>query len=136
MLETAFKQHAVDYWRERFERGNVAAEITNPEFGRSIHDNPDMQRRGWSVAFEMPKVGRLDQIGDTFSMSRTPTVMQGRPVVVGRETKDLLLELGYTEKQIQELSDAKVILMTEAGVVVPNPRDQGEWGAIDKGAAA
>lgn len=138
LLEEVFKQHTVAEWKVRFERGNVTAEVTNPEFGRNLHDDPEMQRRGWVVSFEMPRVGRLDQIGDCFTLSKTPTVMQGRPVIVGRETKEILSELGHREQQIQELIDAKVVLSVDDGVAVRNVLIKDKWtrSKPQKGAAA
>src|SRR5690606_5098520 len=59
----------------------VPAEIVDPEFSRRLHDDPVAQKHKWVVSYPHPVVGKLDQIGLLFSLSDTPGVIQGRPLL-------------------------------------------------------
>ena len=58
---------------------------------------------GYVASYDHPAVGRLDQIGRLFSLSDTPAQVQGRPLIVGEQTREILTELGYSQLEIDEL---------------------------------
>ncbi|HEY3697855.1 MAG TPA: CoA transferase, partial [Spongiibacteraceae bacterium] len=103
-----FKKRTLAEWSAIFDKEKIAAEVTNPDFGKHLHDDPEMVKRGWVVAFDHPEVGRLDQIGDGFTLSKTPGVIQGRPLIVGEATRAILAELGYSEDEIDALKEQNV----------------------------
>jgi crotonobetainyl-CoA:carnitine CoA-transferase CaiB-like acyl-CoA transferase len=115
ILATEFKKCTTAEWGEIFEKENIAAEVTNPDFGKRLHDDPEMVKRGWVVSFDHPEVGRLDQIGDGFSLSKTPGVIQGRPLIVGEATREILAELGYSEDEIDALKEQNVVSTWKPG---------------------
>ena len=117
ILEAAFREKTGIEWQAAFEAGGVPAEFVDPDFGRRLHEDPEMIRRRWVVSFDHPEVGRLDQVGDVFTLSRTPAEIQGRPLIVAEETRAIMTELGYTDAEIEALEQRNVITTWKPGQV-------------------
>jgi crotonobetainyl-CoA:carnitine CoA-transferase CaiB-like acyl-CoA transferase len=109
-LEQAFKARTALEWQKEFEARKIAAEFVNPTFGINLHDDPEMRRREWVVSFDHPEVGRLDQIGNVFELSRTPGVIQSRPLMVGEETRSVMKELGYSDAEIDAMDKDNAVI--------------------------
>ena len=54
------------------------------------------------VSYPHPVVGKLDQIGLLFDLSDTPGVIQGRPLLVGEHTKEILARPGLHRRADQD----------------------------------
>ncbi len=87
-------------WFVELDAAGVPVEIVAEDFSLKLHDNAEYQQRQWVTSYPHPVVGKLDQIGLLFSLSDTPGVIQGRPLLVGEHTQKILAELGYSEEQI------------------------------------
>lgn len=71
--------------------------------------DPGLRESGLTVAVSNPKFGELVQAAVPVEFSQTPG--QLRPASSrGEHNHSVLLELGYTETQITELEDAKVVI--------------------------
>jgi crotonobetainyl-CoA:carnitine CoA-transferase CaiB-like acyl-CoA transferase len=103
------KTDTAQAWFEKLDQAGIPVEIVDDGFSRQLHDNPLFRERRWVVSYPHPIVGRLDQIGLTFSLSDTPGVIQGRPLIVGEHTKEILAGLGYTEEQMKDLEEQSAI---------------------------
>jgi len=88
----------------------IPAAISDSEASRSIFDNADYKAWNWTTEYHHPYVGKLEQIGATYDLSDTPPVMQFAPLIVGDETKAILEELGYSEKDILAMANETAIL--------------------------
>jgi crotonobetainyl-CoA:carnitine CoA-transferase CaiB-like acyl-CoA transferase len=115
VLETAFRRRAASDWQVEFDALRVPAEFVDPTFGQRLHDDPDMIRRGWVVSFDHPEAGKLDQVGNGFELSRTPGIIQSRPLIVGEATEAVLGELGYTPEAIEKLAADQAITTWKPG---------------------
>jgi crotonobetainyl-CoA:carnitine CoA-transferase CaiB-like acyl-CoA transferase len=82
-------------WFARLDAEGVPVEVVDPEFSRKLYDDPEFRKRQWVVSYEHPHVGQLDQIGLLVRLSDTPGVIQGRPLIVGESTREILGEMGY-----------------------------------------
>jgi hypothetical protein len=51
----------------------------------------------------------LGQVGLAFSFSDTPARIQGRPLLVGEDTRAILAELGYDDAAIDALFEAGAV---------------------------
>mgnify|MGYP002653148359 CR=1 FL=1 len=67
------------------------------------HEQPDGDRA--DPFGQVLDAGKLDQIGLLVDLSDTPGVIQGRPMIVGEHTQQILAELGYDEAQIKLLEE-------------------------------
>ncbi len=92
-------------WFNTLDAAGVPVEVVDEEFSRKLHDEPEFQKRQWVVSYPHPVVGKLDQIGLLLSLSDTPGVIQGRPLLVGEHTKEILAELGYSEEQMKTMEE-------------------------------
>jgi crotonobetainyl-CoA:carnitine CoA-transferase CaiB-like acyl-CoA transferase len=75
-------------------------------------------------AMRHPVVGRIDMAGLGFDLSDTPGRVQGPPVYVGQESREILREVGYADDVIDQLCADGVVLdasRTSAGVPTGAP---------------
>ncbi len=112
--------------REAFaalDAAGVPCEICDPEFALALHDDPELRARGWTASHPHPFVGKLDQIGLLCDLSETPGRVQGRPLIVGEHSREILRELGRSPAEIDDLC-ASCVLDWEPGrphrVVIPS----------------
>jgi crotonobetainyl-CoA:carnitine CoA-transferase CaiB-like acyl-CoA transferase len=108
-IAAAFRARPAADWMNILDNAGVPAEISSATFSRSLFDNTDLRRRQWTVSYNHPVVGKLEQIGLLYSLSDTPGVVQGGPLMVGDNTEAILRELGYTQDKIDELLAQNVI---------------------------
>jgi hypothetical protein len=81
----------------------VPAEISDAEFSRRVFDDAELRSLGWTVAYSHKIVGKLEQVGLLYSLSETPGVVQGPPLIVGDQTEAILGELGYSGEEVDSL---------------------------------
>lgn len=105
----------------RLDAAGVPVEIVDPEFSRRLHDVPEFQKAQWVVSYPHPVVGRLDQIGLGFSLSDTPGVIQGRPLLVGEHTKEILAGMGYGEDEVKTMEEQFAIGFVGMPRMPPRP---------------
>ncbi len=108
LLQEQFLTKPAAQWFAALDKAGVPVEISNPEFGRHIHDDADFRRRNWTVGYQHELVGMFEQMGLAFDFSDTPAVVQRPPLVVGECTREVLRELGYSHEKIDELHEEKV----------------------------
>ena len=96
-------------WFGRLDAAGVPVEVVSEDFSLKLHENAEYQQRQWVTSYPHPVVGRLDQIGLLFSLSDTPGVIQGRPLLVGEHTQKIMGEMGYSEEQIKVMEEQSAI---------------------------
>jgi crotonobetainyl-CoA:carnitine CoA-transferase CaiB-like acyl-CoA transferase len=92
-------------WFAKLDAEGVPVEVVDAQFALKVHDDPEFQKRQSVVSYVHPNVGRLDQIGLTVRLSDTPGIIQGRPLIVGEDTKEILAGMGYSEEQMKTLEE-------------------------------
>ncbi len=105
LLAERFQTAPAGQWFASLDAVGVPVEIESEEFGRTVHDDPVMQERGWVVSYDHPHVGKLDQIGMPVDLSETPGQPGARPLLVGEHTKEILLSMGYSEDEINTMEE-------------------------------
>jgi crotonobetainyl-CoA:carnitine CoA-transferase CaiB-like acyl-CoA transferase len=108
-------------WFKKLDAAGVPVEVVDEEFSRRLHDNAFFQKNQWVVSYPHPVVGKLDQIGLLFSLSDTPGVVQGRPLLVGEHTKEILAGMGYTEEQVKTMEEQFAIGFAGMPRMPPRP---------------
>lgn len=91
-------------------KANIPAAISDAEASRKLYENEDYKAKNWTAEYHHPYVGKLEQIGLTYNLSDTPGVIGSKPLIVGDETKTILEELGYSEKEILAMANETAIL--------------------------
>lgn len=82
----------------------VPAELSDDTASLRLFDSALFKQRGWTAEYHDPAVGKLEQVGLTYELSGTPGVIQGPPLIVGKDTAKILAGLGYDEAAIDELA--------------------------------
>jgi crotonobetainyl-CoA:carnitine CoA-transferase CaiB-like acyl-CoA transferase len=103
------KAHTAAEWFAELDKAGVPVEIVSEDFSRKLHDDPEFQKRRWVVSYPHPHVGKLDQVGLVYDLSDTPGVIQGRPLIVGEHTKEILAGMGYSEDDIKTMEEQMAI---------------------------
>jgi crotonobetainyl-CoA:carnitine CoA-transferase CaiB-like acyl-CoA transferase len=110
ILESTFQTRSATEWAERLDSAGVPCEICDPNFGLSLHEDPEMIRRRLVTSYHDHYVGKLDQVGLLFDLSATPATIQGPPLIVGQHTTEILAELGYSEEEVSELLNDRAVM--------------------------
>jgi crotonobetainyl-CoA:carnitine CoA-transferase CaiB-like acyl-CoA transferase len=121
ILAGRFKTATAAEWFAQLDAAGVPCEIVSEDFSRKLHDDAQFQRRRWVVSYPHPVVGKLDQIGLLVDLSDTPGVIQGRPLIVGEHTQEILAGLGYGEAQIKTLEEQFAIGFAGMPRMPPRP---------------
>ena len=108
-------------WFKTLDAAGVPVEVCDEEFSRKLHDTPDFQKSKSVVSYPHPVVGKLDQIGLLFSLSDTPGVIQGRPLLVGEHTKEIMAGMGYSEDDMKTMEEQFAIGFVGMPRMPPRP---------------
>jgi crotonobetainyl-CoA:carnitine CoA-transferase CaiB-like acyl-CoA transferase len=109
-LETILVTRTAVEWRDAFDSAGVPAEVSDPDFSRRVFDDQELIARSWVTAYPQPHVGMFEQTGLGVVLSDTPGVIQGPPLTVGAESREVLAGIvGYADDEIDALIEAGVI---------------------------
>jgi crotonobetainyl-CoA:carnitine CoA-transferase CaiB-like acyl-CoA transferase len=110
-LTTVFATRGAAEWRDILDAAGVPAEVSDADFARRLFDDEEFIGRRWVTSYEQPHVGRFDQTGLGVGLSDTPGVIQGPPLTVGAQSRDILATIvGYSNDEIDELIAAGVVM--------------------------
>ena len=101
-LALVFAHRPAAQWFKLLDDAGVPCEISDDQFTLQMHDDTELQTRGWVASYPHPVVGKLDQIGLLFDFSETPGRVQGPPLMVGQHTREILHALGYADGDIDK----------------------------------
>ncbi|MBF6568915.1 MAG: CoA transferase [Candidatus Binataceae bacterium] len=71
--------------------------------------DPQVRHLGMAQAVQSPALGRIELVGQPFTMSRTPSTLTEAPPERGEHTEEILTELGLDRDEIQMLRRDKVV---------------------------
>lgn len=74
-----------------------------------VFRDPQVLHRQMVVEIEHPTLGKVKQAGIAIKLSETPGKIRRLSPLFGEHTEEILMGLGYTQTQISELHQAKVI---------------------------
>ena len=74
----------------------------------------DNERLGLVAEYAHPTLGRMRQFGTLVDFSETPTGPYGPAPLLGQHTRPLMLRLGYSTEEIDDLLERGIIYETDA----------------------
>ena len=87
----------------------MPCEISSDRASIDLWSDAEALEQQWIVKYPHPMVGEIGQVGLSCSFSATPARIQGRPLLVGEHTREILGELGFEEAQIDALFEAGAV---------------------------
>lgn len=107
LICSRMKQKPSKEWRRLLvEAGIPNGPINNMQ---ELFDDPQVEARKMVVEMAHPTAETIKLVGSPLKLSRTPVEMRRHPPLYGEHTKQLLMELGYTEQQIVEIKSKQII---------------------------
>jgi crotonobetainyl-CoA:carnitine CoA-transferase CaiB-like acyl-CoA transferase len=107
MLDELFATGSRDDWVARLRRADIVAAPINTLLEAS--NDPDVLANGYVAEVDYPKYGkRLKVHGSPWHFSETPAQIAIAPEL-GAHNDEILTRLDYTQAQIDELRERKII---------------------------
>lgn len=107
ILQEIFRTKNRDEWYRQLRELDIEVGPVNSL--EEVFDDPQVLHRRMVVEVEHPMAGRMRQIGLPIKFSETPGQIRGPAPFIGQDTEAILLEMGYSEAEIEEFRSAKVI---------------------------
>src|SRR5262245_7595646 len=107
LLREQFGKKPRDYWLARLEANNIpnAPINTIPE----VFDNPQIKHMGIPRQITHPRMGTSNLVGSPINMSDTPPRFHRPAPLLGEQTDEILIRLGFDKEAIQELRSTGAI---------------------------
>ena len=94
----------------------MPVEVCSDAATLAMFDDPDRRARRWVTRCDdQPLTGPLDMPGLLVDLSETPGMLRTGPVVVGRETREVLRGFGFADDRIDALLADGVVSHTPGG---------------------
>ena len=107
LLEGILVEHSTEYWMEQLQSAGVVA---GPIYDMAqVYGDEQVLAREMKVTLADDEMGELQNIGIPVKLSATPGSIRHRGPGLGEHTRELLLEHGYTEAEVDALVDGGVV---------------------------
>ncbi len=96
-----------DEWVEKLEKVGVPCGPINTI--DKVFDDPQVKHLGIAQSIDTIPFGQTQLVGQPFNLSRSPSIMRQRPPEKGEHNEDVLLDLGYSSEELDELKSKNII---------------------------
>ena len=96
-----------DEWVEKLEKVGVPCGPINSI--DKVFDDPQVKHLGIAQSIDTIPFGQTQLVGQPFNLSRSPSIMKQRPPEKGEHNEDVLLDLGYSSEELDELKSQNII---------------------------
>ena len=96
-----------DEWVEKLEKVGVPCGPINSI--DKVFDDPQVKHLGIAQSIDTIPFGQTQLVGQPFNLSRSPSIMKQRPPEKGEHNEDVLLDLGYSSEELDDLKSKNII---------------------------
>ena len=94
-------------WVEKLEKVGVPCGPINSI--DKVFDDPQVKHLGIAQSVDTIPFGETELVGQPFNLSRTPSSLKQRPPEKGEQNSDVLNELGFSDKELNDLKNQNII---------------------------
>ncbi len=107
LLEDMLGKKGTSYWLELFDKHGVpCGPIYNMD---QVYKDPHVRARNMLAEIVHPTAGKFGNIGIPVKLSHTPGRIRLAPPILGQHTDEVLTYFGYSEEEIRQLREEKVV---------------------------
>ncbi len=107
ILDSIFLGNSSQHWLDLLERAGIPCAPV--DYSRELFNHPHVLENDLIAEHDSVDVGRVKQMGMVVKLSKTPGKLWRAAPGLGQHTDEVLSELGYSSKQIQELRGKRII---------------------------
>ena len=100
---------ATEAFKALDDRG-VPIEVVDEYFCRNLFDDPEARRLNLVSETSSSNVGRFEDPGLLVNITPAQTVVQHGPCACGEQSRQILLELGYSDPEIDAMAEGPAVL--------------------------
>ena len=96
-----------DEWVAKLEKVGVPCGPINSI--DKVFDDPQVKHLGIAQSVDTIPFGQTELVGQPFNLSRSPSAIKQRPPEKGEHNEDILLDLGYSSEELDDLKSKNII---------------------------
>ncbi|MEE8158477.1 MAG: CaiB/BaiF CoA-transferase family protein [Dehalococcoidia bacterium] len=107
LLQQEFDTRSTNRWVDILEEAGVPCGPINDL--ADVFSDPQVKARDMLLEVQHPSAGKIKQTGIPIKFSATPGSIDSPPPLLGQQSKEILLELGYSQDEVEALERREVI---------------------------
>ena len=107
LIEELTVTKSSDEWVKKLEKVGVPCGPINSI--DKVFDDPQVKHLGIAQSVDTIPFGETELVGQPFNLSRTPSSLKQRPPEKGEQNSDVLSELGFSDKELNDLKNQNII---------------------------
>ena len=107
LIEEVIISKTSDEWVEKLEKVGVPCGPINSI--DKVFNDPQVKHLGIAQSIKTIPFGRTELVGQPFNLSRSPSTMKQRPPEKGEHNEDVLLDLGFSNEELNGFKSKKII---------------------------
>ena len=107
LIEEVTISKTSDEWVEKLEKVGVPCGPINSI--DKVFSDPQVNHLGIAQSVDTIPCGQTELVGQPFNLSRSPSIMKQRPPEKGEHNADVLLDLGFSNEELDEFKSKNII---------------------------
>ena len=112
-LNEIFSNRSTKEWLEVFEEGGLPSGPVLSVI--EMHKDPQTIARNMVPEVDHPIAGKMQTIGLPLKFSQTPGCVNSAAPLLGQHTREVLMEIGYSEQETKDLLNAGAASCSDNG---------------------